>query len=301
MDLNGALELFKFSKEDRFTQAELKKKHRSLMKKYHADVGGDDFFAKQVNEAFDLLKEYIDTGYKDFRAEAEQQKRNREDERRRRTAEQAREEQAKARQEYDQNEFKDTFSDWVDSDLKNRLLHTKIESAVQDETANMYGNRLLRLILFICVITFIVNGHDVLMQKLRSYASHHDREEYRLEKERKEFEKLPHREQFKIRNPGPVEGYEVPKIITCHQEYIKEEAAQGVRYAAENYDWQLTQLAALSIQLQDPASFEAHTYQNSDVIFTFQTTHTLEDGSWRKTKPYIYKEPPGHGKCRKKH
>lgn len=49
-----ALEIFGFT--DRFTREELAARHRELQKRVHPDTGGSPYFARRLNEAYELLK-----------------------------------------------------------------------------------------------------------------------------------------------------------------------------------------------------------------------------------------------------
>jgi len=51
-----ALEIFDFDKNSSFTQDDLKKRYRSVISKVHPDRGGSNFFAKQANEALEVIK-----------------------------------------------------------------------------------------------------------------------------------------------------------------------------------------------------------------------------------------------------
>jgi curved DNA-binding protein CbpA len=88
-----ALEILGLKEGD--TEKEIRAAYSRLMKRVHPDVGGSDFFAKQLNDARDvLLKQYaIEAGQ---RAQAERQRQEAETLRR---AEKEEQEEAKARQQ----------------------------------------------------------------------------------------------------------------------------------------------------------------------------------------------------------
>ena len=62
MKVDEALDMFGFAKDQSITSTDVNKRYKELMKLVHSDAGGSDFFAKQVNEARSVLKDYTASG-----------------------------------------------------------------------------------------------------------------------------------------------------------------------------------------------------------------------------------------------
>lgn len=54
-----ALALFGFSSSEQMNLQRIKQRYRELMKECHPDAGGDEELAKEINEAFSILKDVI--------------------------------------------------------------------------------------------------------------------------------------------------------------------------------------------------------------------------------------------------